>query len=253
MEARQSSTRADEAATLKWLFEPLTKQALHRKGCVLCLEIFRHASEAVLAGNVTYIEVCKAREGANPDFEKDIQCLKERVRRRDDEIAQLRSQLDVMHRQHGDEAMLIGDDHPAPTDTRTSKKRRADDTVDQGFTSGAASGPGIYVGISQGMSGFGGGQPMPPNAFAAPMPDMFMPAGMYASPAMYVPPGHPVVWPEGATWMPNDGGPAPHSGWGNAPNWAADWGPGNTYTLGTRTMDNTWASLSRAPDWLTRP
>ncbi|KAI0039993.1 hypothetical protein FA95DRAFT_1612153, partial [Auriscalpium vulgare] len=273
MDDRQSSTHADKAANLKWLYEPLTKQALHRKGCVLCLEFFRHASEAVLAGDVTYIEACKEREGANSDFEKEIQRLKDRVRRRDDEIAQLRRQLETMHQQHGDEAMVIGDEHVAPADTRTSKKRRADDTVDRGSrgagapheaasetpppatssTSGAASGPGVYASTSQGMSGFGGGHPMQPNVFAAPMPGTFMPTGMYASPAMYAPPGHPVVWPDGATWMPNDGGPMPHNRWGNAPNWAADWGPGNTYTSGARAMDNNWASSSRAPDWSNRP
>ncbi|KAI0039285.1 hypothetical protein FA95DRAFT_1612689 [Auriscalpium vulgare] len=272
MDNRKSTTSADKAAQLQWVYDHITRQTVHKKGCRVCRDFFLHASEAILVGDVTYIEACKTRDGVNlDDLERDVQRLRDRLRRRDEEITQLRDKLAAMHNDHGDDAMSLEEDHPASNETRTSKKRRAEGGTEAGssraeaprnavseppqptatMTSEMAGGQGHVPGPGHGtaMGGFMAPQVM----FPAPMPGVFTPPGMYAPPGMYGPPGNqPVVWPDGTTWLPNDGAQTAMGGWGGAANWAADWRP-NTYTSGSRTMENNWASSSRAPDWSDRP
>ncbi|KAI0048605.1 hypothetical protein FA95DRAFT_1605110 [Auriscalpium vulgare] len=267
MDSRQSSSSAGKAALLQWSYDHMTRQIVHRAGCRICRDFFLHASEALLVDDVTYLEACKLRDHeANHDLEKEVQRLKDRVRRREDEIEKLRSQLAAVHERHGDDAMSLGEDHPAPVDTRATKKRRADDAVRT--ASNSAEAPRNAAGEApQPVAGDTANDPGPPQApgYAQPGPfmgpaqpmhgPMFVPSNLYAPPGMYAPPGNqPVVWPDGATWVPNDGPQFAIGGWGNAAsgNWAADWRP-NTYTSGSRTMDNNWASSSRAPDWSNRP
>ncbi|KAI0039906.1 hypothetical protein FA95DRAFT_1612203 [Auriscalpium vulgare] len=265
MDGRQSSQRADKAATLQWLYDHMTKQVIHKTGCPICRAYFLHVSEAILVEDASYIAASKKREGANQDHEKEIQRLKDRLRRREDEIERLRAQLAARHDQHGDDAMSLGEDQPAPGDGRSSRKRRAGEHAEAlaprtetprvaaseaprpatGTTSAVVHDPGpagIPAGTSQEHA----------MGFPAQFTGTYPAQGMYAPVGMYAHGSQPVVWPDGTTWMPNDGAQPAMSGWGGAANWAADWRP-NTYTSGARTMENNWASSSRAPDWANRP
>ncbi|KAI0039260.1 hypothetical protein FA95DRAFT_1577717, partial [Auriscalpium vulgare] len=106
-----------------------TGLVIHKTGCPICRAFFLHASEAILVEDLTYLKTCKRRDSANLDLEKELQRLKDRVKRRDNEIAQLRSQLAARHEQHGDDSMVLDEDHTGHGDARTSKKRRTDENT----------------------------------------------------------------------------------------------------------------------------